>query len=197
MRRSVLVLSMLWSGCLTVVVTGDSSAEADAAPPTPALEGAVVDELFVPAHRARPTTGRAVLAKGQAYELTIDGTISAWAASQWRTVCAGQPEAAPRYPAGSASGRVGVDPSYVFAVPGRSRSCRRAVPARRSAWYFRTSRFGDWQPEATDAPYDPSHTYTRRFVGEGAPLEAYVYDSVDDYHDNYGGFRIDVREVGR
>lgn len=195
MTRMILLLPMLFGGCLYVTVDADQAAPSQSE--TLSRAGAIVDELFLPAERASPTTGRASLTVGRPYEVTLDGTYSAWSAQQWRSVCAGRAEPSPRYVSEGQTGPVGLDPLYLFAIPSRSWGCGLSVPTRRSALYFRLTRLGDWRAGATNAPYNSDHIYTFRVVGEGAPFTAYIYDSPGQHVDNYGRLRVVIRDVGR
>ena len=188
--RSVLWLAVALGGCLTVVVAPDDARpDRRAAPPDG--PGPVLDRLALDARDPRDTRGRAVLEDGVAYEITAEGTYSAWAPSFWRRgVCAGAPE-----PSAGGEGPVGLDAAYAFAVPRGSRACGRPAPERQSGWYFALETRGDYQAGADDAPYNPRHVYRRRVTGRGEPLRAHVYDSAGDYADNYGGLTLTVRRV--
>jgi hypothetical protein len=163
-------------------------------------EGATADQIgalldtYSPDHTGAtlPAPGP-VLADGQQYTITVQGTFSAYPASLmsgntrgWK-VC-GAPEAAPTWPSiGRTNGRVGQDAEFVFARPQTNRcDRRRPLPygyANHPAILFNT---GDGFKHVTPdtLAYDPDHVYTYTVTGRGSPLQVAGIDA--NTTDNYG-----------
>ena len=196
-RCRLLALAAVLSGCLTVQVAPEAPAGRAVAVGPSLSAGAVVDELMVDAADADGAVGRAVLAEGAAYLVTVEGTYSGWAAVHWRHVCAGTPEPAPRYRSASATGPVGLDAAYAFATPSSSTVCDRPTPAPRAGWLYRLRPEDPWTLAPTALPYAADHIYRFPFVGAGAPLAVVVRDARGLHGDNYGRLRVTVHEVAR
>ena len=150
-----------------------------------------VDQFLVAANRVGGVTSRAELSAGVPYIVTVEGTVSLYGRSQWSSVCAGTPKPRPLFEGGSASGRVGDDPAWEFAVPSGSSVCSRGAPVPRSGWVYKTRANDDWTLAETDAAYDPGHAYTYPIVGQGEPLTVQIREGAE-FDDNYGAFRVTI-----
>jgi hypothetical protein len=141
------------------------------------------------------------LSSGQTYQVSVQGTYSAYNAALmapgqrgW-TMC-GTPIDAPLFPTpGVTNGRVGQDPAFIFATPEPGRGCpAKDLRARRRALLaFSTDGGTTWlTPTADGAPSTPTtdHTYTYTVTGAGQPLKIKIVDS--NYADNYGRLTIDI-----
>jgi hypothetical protein len=159
----------------------------------PNIAGLVMlDELIAPSTRQR-NLSNLVLEEGKAYVVELQGTYSVWSASTWNSGdCKGVSEERPMF--GPASGRVGFDPAYTFAIPRSASSCRDdlQLPQVR-VWKYET-REGTESFEPMPQPYSPEHRYRFSVIGEGAQLSFGTVDTV--VWDNYGDIRVRIFGAG-
>lgn len=203
MHLRLLLLALLGAtGCVTVHldVPEPEPASGDPAGLTlPSLAiGPVIDAFWVEASDERGGRGRVALVDGQDYVLTVEGTYSVWAERYWRRgVCEGSPEAAPAFASAHATGPVGLDGAYVFALPRTSSWCgQQRLPDATPRWVYRGRQGDPWTTAPSAGPPSQEHIYRFRLVGAGEPLEAAIRDTRGEYHDNYGRLRFTIHEVG-
>lgn len=189
-------LAALLGGCITVTTTVGPGAEPGPERAAPIASGPqVIDELWVDADAEQGQTGSAVLDAGREYLVTVEGTFSVWRAGQWRSVCAGDPDARPVFQSGGRTGFAGLDAAYAFAVPRGSSLCERPSPTPNAGWRYRLRPGDSWTFGPLGAPYAADHRYTYRLIGKGAPLQVAVRDVPGQYADNYGRLRVTVTRV--
>jgi len=139
------------------------------------------------------------------YVATVQGTFSYYSAANyvhpkwpWTILC-GAPQAAPIFPSGNETGKVGFDAEFVFARPWRPRSCERShIPFR---WKnFQMSRGIVWShPQAINLsgpPYAPSPTHTYEYavpIWFPNHVSFRLFDT--NTRDNYGSLHIAIRQA--
>lgn len=168
----------------------------------PAVEGGLTDaglivlgpavETFFYDTRSTSTSGSVVLEAGVSYVVEVDGTYSFWTASQWGSVCLGVPEPSPRYRSpGAGNGQVGVDPEFIFAVPGGASICGSGLtpPIPYAGFQFNLGDGSGWfSPVPLNPGFDREHFYIYQVTGANSPLHVRIIDSF--YGDNYGQLRV-------
>jgi hypothetical protein len=136
------------------------------------------------------------------YRIILAGTYSLWISTQWTDlyVCIwGKSEPAPFLPSpGKVNGRVGLDPSVVFARPFYRDDCQdpNLVPAAERVSRIMISLDGgvDYailSPQ--ESGYRENHTYVYPVTGEGFPIRVRLDDAVMD--DNYGQIFVMIEKV--
>jgi hypothetical protein len=207
----------LWDGCFRS--GGSESSDFVSGPPAPGdvvtlpftapvtlNEAATLEFDMLDSHSATKTvapvfTSDNVLSSGDAYQVSVQGTYSAYNAALmapghpgW-SIC-GTPLDAPLFPTpGITNGRVGQDAMFVFGKPEPGRRCppKDLQPKRQALLAFSTDGGTTWfTPIADGAPSTPTadHTYSYTVTGAGQPLKVKVVDG--NYRDNYGRFSIDI-----
>ena len=157
----------------------------------------VVDSFFMDS-RDSSARSRVVLRNGQQYIVTVAGSFSLWAPSQWRDdgVCGGTPDGQPLLVSlGKFNGPVGADFEFHFAYPGRSTACQEslAVPTENGALTLSLDGGGSYyNPRPTFARYNREHIYQYSVMGTGTHLIIRLEDNF--YIDNYGQFVVNVEE---
>ena len=173
------------------------------------LQGPVIESLMLDSNsQSGPSTVQGVepLEFGLDYILKVEGTFSAWQASDWEPVpCAGEAEDSPQFPSEPpiVNGKVGLDVRFIFAWPVTSLSlCPGGISAFEPPFgphgVFSISLDGGltwFTPEPLDPAFNPDHVYRFPLTGLGLPLMARLNSSPAE--DDYGQLRLMIGETVR
>lgn len=142
------------------------------------------------------------LKDGRAYKITIEGTFSAWYASNWTDEDyppVGLVEGAPIYPGqdgGEQTGPVGTDPYWGFACP-FGLDYAQSIGAWPMPWWWTTmislDNGASWNDNIRPIhdEYNPMHKYEVIVVGKGEIIGFWIYDGgPGDCNSNYGMLKI-------
>ena len=143
------------------------------------------------------------LTKGKLYVLTVQGTVSFYAAvdylqiqAPFTTFC-GAPQAAPLFGSAGGSGPVSNDAEFIFAQPITTGTCATLKLPVAYPNFQVNNGFG-WghpvllSPKPLRRP-TANHAYSFAIVGQGKPLGLELVDP--DTRDDYGSFRITIRHA--
>jgi murein DD-endopeptidase MepM/ murein hydrolase activator NlpD len=162
-------------------------------------EQVLVESFFYDSH-SRDIASTLPLEAGRTYLLTLRGTFSFWAPTQWghwlgenaERICWGVAEEGPLYPSpADFTGAVGADPEYTFALPIYPGGCEDGPldPRRRTSVHFSTVSGGTLaQIPPTIESFSSKHSYQYLVGGNGLPLVIAILDS--GVQDNYGQFLV-------
>jgi hypothetical protein len=143
------------------------------------------------------------LSKGNLYVVTVQGTVSFYAAVDYLqiqqpfTVFCGTPQPAPLFGSAGGSGPVSNDAEFIFAQPVSNGACTSLKLARRYPNFQVNDGFG-WghpkllSPKPVRRP-TANHAYSFAIVGQGRRLGLELVDP--DTRDDYGSFRITIRHA--
>jgi len=133
------------------------------------------------------------LTNGSTYIITVEGTWSPWAASNWLDQVdppAGPYEEAPMYSSNGGTGRVGSDPFWNFAcIYGLDYTGWSSLPVK-SSLRMSLDNGASWVTSIrpTNDVYNPLHKYDVRVTGEGENMGFRIIDA--EAYDNYGTLKI-------
>ena len=165
----------------------------------------LVFDAYSPAHTGftPPVSSRSKLARGHLYVATVRGSVSFYEAvdyvaiqASWHAMC-GAPERAPMFSSAGGSGRVGDDAEFIFALPVAGSSCANTrLPQPYTN--FQANVGQGWKHPSvlsrqTLVKPSRSHTYQFALTGGGMPVSFRLIDT--DTRDDYGGFRIYLRDA--
>ena len=153
------------------------------------------------AHTSRLRSPR--LAKGKLYVVTVQGTVSFYAAVDYLqiqkpfTAFCGRPQPAPLFGSAGGSGPVSNDAEFIFAQPISTGACTSLKLPLQYPNFQVNNGFG-WghpqllSPKSLRRP-TANHAYSFAIVGQGRPLGLELVDP--DTRDDYGSFQITVRHA--
>ena len=195
--KRAIVTFVLALGSLVLVSTAAAKSDSDRP---------LVLDAYSPAHRfpfTPPVSSRSKLARKHLYVATVRGSVSFYEAvdyvaiqAPWQIMC-GAPERAPMFSSAGGSGRVGNDAEFIFALPVVGRSCA-SVRLPRPYANFQTNVGQGWThpnvlSRQTLLGPSRSHTYEFALTGAGKPVSFRLNDP--DTRDDYGSFRIYLRNA--
>jgi hypothetical protein len=181
------------------------SAAAAAVKPAPSL---VVSRLTMDAYSPglvahTPPLRSPKLTKGSLYVITVQGTVSFYAAVDYLQIqlpfsrFCGAPQKAPLFSSRGGSGPVSNDAEFIFAQPVTVQSCASLKLPHAYPNFQVNNGFGWGHPKLlTPAPLrrpTANHAYSFAVVGQGRPLGLELVDP--DTRDDYGSFQITIRHA--
>jgi hypothetical protein len=143
------------------------------------------------------------LAKGKLYVITVQGTVSFYAAIDYLQIqkpftrFCGKPQKAPLFSSAGGSGPVSNDAEFIFAQPIATGACH-ALKLPHVYPNFQVNNGFGWghpkllSPKRLRRP-TANHTYSFAIVGQGRRLGLELVDP--DTRDDYGSFRITIRKA--
>ncbi len=165
----------------------------------------LVLDAYSPAHKGStpPVSSLSKLARQRLYVATVRGSVSFYESldyvaiqAPWKVMC-GAPERAPMFGSAGGSGRVSDDAEFIFALPLAGRSCARTKLPMPYANFQANVGQGWMHPSVvsrqTLVKPSRSHTYEFALTGAGKPVSFRLIDT--DTRDDYGSFRIYLREA--
>jgi hypothetical protein len=150
-----------------------------------------------------PPLSSAKLAKGKLYVITVQGTVSFYAAVDYLqiqkpfTAFCGKPQAAPLFNSRGGAGPVSNDAEFIFAQPIVTGNCKGLRLPHVYPNFQVNNGFGWGHPKLLSPKRlrrpTANHTYSFAIVGQGRRLGLELVDP--DTRDDYGSFRILIRHA--
>lgn len=189
---------VMWTACLpTVAAAGSANVSwfpgGDVAEEQASGVGVLVETLLVDSRVEAGITASTVLASGQQYVITAQGTFSVWNAD----LMTGTPNADAMFPTSPpparASTQVGLDPECAFAVLTGGGTALGHGP------FLLVNLGSGFQTiipqDGTHATPAPNYLYTYKVTGQGHAPTFRVSDQAGQYADNYGYVQVTIQTL--
>lgn len=189
---------VMWTACLpTVAAAGSANVSwfpgGDVEEAQASGVGVIVETLLVDSRVEAGITASTVLASGQQYVITAQGTISVWNTN----LGTGTPNADAMFPTSPpparASTQVGLDPECAFAVQTGG-----GTPLGHGPFLVANlgSGFQSIIPQdGTHATPAPNYLYTYKVTGQGHAPIFKANDQPGQFSDNYGYFQVTIQTL--